>query len=142
MLVSQSPGSMIGEDPASPRLCNGDRPRFSSTLQNLSPKYLTTRASSKLPRTKNRKMSQNRSFAYFPPTPNYPGDNNNSSNTNDSHNNNDSLLNNNNRSFNRHNNGHFYENPVFVFVNNNSNETDVRSAVEIARRIPEPLPQP
>ena len=85
-------------------------------------------------------MSQNRS--YPPPTPNYPGDNNNSSNTNDSHNNNDSLLNNSNKSFNRNNNGYFYENPVFVIVNNTSNEIDVRSAVEIARRIPETLPLP
>ena len=90
-------------------------------------------------------MSQNCNFAYFPPTPNYPGDNNNSSNTIDSQNHNTSLLNNNNSSFNNNNNnnsGYFYANTIVVITNNTSNEIGERSAVEIARRIPETLPPP
>ena len=73
MLVSQSPGSMIGEelhllDCAT--LTESDRPLYSSAPECFRPtlKYLTKRISSKLPRTK---------MSYFPPTPNYLRDNNN-----------------------------------------------------------------
>jgi len=134
MLVSQSLGTMIGEGPASPRLCNRDRPLFSSApkFYHLTPKYLIKRTSSKLQRAKNRKMPR------FSRSSNYPRDNNNAFNTTGSLNHNANAQNHNNNAFNRIN----YSYTNIVVVNSTPNETEERSAVEIARRIPETLSPP
>ena len=139
MLVSQKSGKRDWRKPASPRLCNRDRPLYSSAREFFHPirKYLIKRTSQKLQvrRTKNRKMS------YFPPTPNYPGDNNNSFNTTGSLNHNSDAQNHNNNAFNRNSLSYTYH--ISVTINNTSNEIEEeRSAIEIARRIPETLSPP
>ena len=137
MLVSQKSGKRDWRKPASPRLCNRDRPLYSSAPESFHPirKYLIKRTSQKLQvrRTKNRRMS------YFPPTPNYPGENNHSFNTTGSLNHNSDAQNHNNNAF---NSSIYYTNNTVVFINNTSTKIEERSAVEIARRIPETLSPP
>ncbi|PUU72376.1 hypothetical protein B9Z19DRAFT_1111768 [Tuber borchii] len=128
MLVPQSPGSMIGEGPAYPRLCNRNGPLFSSApeLYHLTPKYLISQTPSKLPRTKDRKMS------YLPRAPNGPRDNSNAFNTTGSSNHNANAQNHNSGAFNT--TTYSYAN---IFVNYTPNEIE-----EIARRIPGTLSPP
>ena len=80
-------------------------------------------------------------MSYFPRTPDYPKDNHNAFNTTGSLNHNANAQNHNSNAFNRHN-YHFHASGAVVIINNTSTEIEERSAVEIARRIPETLSPP
>ena len=79
-------------------------------------------------------------MSYLPRTPNYPRDNNNAFNTIGSQNHNANAQNHNNNAFNRNSLSYTYN--ISVTINNTSNEIEERSAIEIARRIPETLSPP
>ena len=79
-------------------------------------------------------------MSYFPPTPNYPRDNNNAFNTIGPQSHNTNAQNHNNNAFNRF--SFSYTKYIPVTINNTSNKIDERSAIGIARRIPETLSRP
>ena len=79
-------------------------------------------------------------MSYHSPTPNYPRNNNSAFNTIGDQNHNANAQNHNHHAFNRF--SYSYTNNISVTINSTSNDIGERSAVDIARRIPETLSPP